>query len=108
VGKQSFAACLLFSPENANNISSETLTFSGQHSLISQKIELFKNAIVRTPNATEFVLIINIGIQPHDFYVAQFLSVNIITTEVNLTLLKQRTRKINNETTAYFRRLLEN
>jgi hypothetical protein len=38
----------------------------------------------------------------------QFLTVNNITTKVNLIPLKQRTRKINNETTAQFQHLLEN
>jgi hypothetical protein len=36
-----------------------------------------------------------------------FLQQSNITTEVNLTPLKQRTRKINNETIAYFLHLLE-
>jgi hypothetical protein len=45
------------------------------------------------------------GLSDHD---AQFLTISNIATEVNLTPLKQRTRKINNKTTARFLRLLEN
>jgi hypothetical protein len=37
----------------------------------------------------------------------QFLTISIIATEVNLTRLKWRTRKINNETISQFQRLLE-
>jgi hypothetical protein len=45
------------------------------------------------------------GISDHD---AQFLTVNNITTKVNLMPLKYRTTKINNETTAQFQHLLKN
>jgi hypothetical protein len=44
------------------------------------------------------------SLSDHD---AQFLTVNNITTKVNLILLRQRMRKINNETIAQFRHLLE-
>jgi hypothetical protein len=37
-----------------------------------------------------------------------FVTISSITTEFNLTPLKERIRKINNETTAQFLRLLEN
>jgi ABC-type uncharacterized transport system ATPase subunit len=45
------------------------------------------------------------GLSHHD---AQFLTVNIIISEVCSTPLKQKTRKINHETTAHFQHLLEN
>jgi hypothetical protein len=45
-----------------------------------------------------------IGLSDHD---VQFLTVSNIATEVNLTPLKWRTRKINNETIAQFQSLLE-
>jgi hypothetical protein len=45
------------------------------------------------------------GLSDHD---AQFLTLSNIATEANLTPLKLRTRRINNETNAYFQRLLEN
>jgi hypothetical protein len=44
------------------------------------------------------------GLPDHD---AQFLAVNIIS-EANPTSLKQKTRKISNETFAHFQHLLEN
>jgi hypothetical protein len=40
-------------------------------------------------------------------YDAQFLTVSNIISEVNSTPLKQKTRKINNETIAHFQHLLE-
>jgi hypothetical protein len=45
------------------------------------------------------------GFSDHD---VQFLIVNNITIKVSLISLKEKTRKINNETIAQFRHLLEN
>jgi hypothetical protein len=45
------------------------------------------------------------GLSEHD---AQLLTISNITTKVNVILLKQRIRKINNETIAQFKCLLEN
>jgi hypothetical protein len=44
------------------------------------------------------------GLSAHD---AQLYTENIIISEVNLAPLKQKARKINNETIAHFQHLLE-